>query len=159
MKRYLRFTVLALAVILLVSFTAAQAEIIPPQGEGQIGIGAVVEYDNLELRKGPGADYELIKTLPFGSLVIVMKDEDAWAECVLSDAEDAESGWVSLECIGMDPAWYRADNATPVFAWDDTASPMVARIPEGEMVPILKQDGDWIVVTLRSAAGWIYVGE
>ena len=31
----------------------------------------------------------------------------------------------------------------------------VGLLDDGEMLPILKDDGDWLVVGLRGAAGWI----
>ena len=41
MKNKTRLMILTLAVVILGSFAAVRAEIIPPQGEGQIGLQAV----------------------------------------------------------------------------------------------------------------------
>ena len=65
------------------------------------------------------------------------------------------AGWVNADYIAVDPAWYRADNATPVYAWNDTEAPKVALLDAGTELPILKDDGDWLIVSLRGATGWI----
>ena len=57
--------------------------------------------------------------------------------------------------LAIDPAWYRTDKATPVYAWNDTAAPKVGLLDKDTVLPILKDDGGWIVVGLRGASGWI----
>ena len=51
--------------------------------------------------------------------------------------------------------WYKTAESTPVYAWNDTEAPKVALLDAGTVLPILRDDGDWIVVGLRGAAGWI----
>ena len=87
---------------------------------------------------------------------MVLKQSGGWAQVILSDDVDAEpAGWVNAEYIIIDPAWYRTDETTAVYAWDDTSAPKVALLDPGTKLPILKEEGKWVVVSLRGAAGWI----
>ena len=156
MKNKTRLMILTLAVVILGSFAAVRAEIIPPQGEGQIGLQAVVLCESLTVRAAPARDAAAVRTLPYGAVIAVQEQTDGWAECFVSDAVDAgPSGWVSTDYIAVDPAWYRTVAATPVYAWNDTAAPKVALLDRDTTLPILKEDGEWLVVSLRGAAGWI----
>jgi SH3-like domain-containing protein len=85
-----------------------------------------------------------------------MNQEHGWANVVLGDSEDSPSGWVKESFLAIDPAWYETEDSTPVYAWNDTSAPTVALLGAGTTLPILRDDGDWIVVSLRGAAGWIY---
>lgn len=134
--------------------------VIPPQGEGQIGLAAVVLCETLTLRQGPGADSKAVGTLRFGDHLLVTRQEDGWAEIFLSDDVDATAaGWVNADYILVDPAWYRTGASTPVYAWNDDAAPKVALLPAGTTLPILKDEGAWLIVSLRGATGWIHVGD
>ena len=146
----------ALAMILSAG-SICHASIIAPYGPGQIGLSAVVLCESLSLRQESTADAEAVKTLHFGDRIIVMSQKDGWAECCLSDAVDAgPEGWAKSEYIAIDPAWYKTDAVTSVFAWNDTGAKKVAELDKDVTLPILKDDGDWLVVSLRGASGWIY---
>ena len=133
--------------------------VIPPQGEGQIGLTAVVLCETLTLRQGPGAASKAVGTLRYGDHLLVTRQENGWAEIFLSDAVDAvAAGWVNTEFILIDPAWYQTSASTPVYAWNDTSAPKVALLSKNTTLPILKDEGEWIIVSLRGAAGWIRAG-
>ena len=132
------------------------AEIIAPYGAGQIGYTAVVLCEKLTVRQERSYTSAEVKTLHYGDRLIVMNQKDGWADCVLSDSLDAgPEGWVNADFIVIDPAWYRTDEETPVYAWNDTSALKVAHLDKGTTLPILKDDGNWVVVSLRGAAGWI----
>ena len=158
-KRIMTLLVLAMMVCLNI----AQAEIIPPYGEGQIGLPAVVLCDELTLRQEPSTSSRTVQTLHYRDLINVTDQENGWARVVVGDSEDSASGWVNADYIVIDPAWYRTEKKTPVYAWNDTAAPKVALLdantefmdPE-TFLPILKEEGDWLIVSLRSATGWIH---
>ena len=156
--KHLRFVTLVLLVLALGS-TAAFAQVIPPYGEGQIGLQAVVLCESLTVRAEPAAGAAAVSTLACGDRIIVSRQENGWAECFVSDAEDAgPAGWVRSEYLAVDPAWYAADSETPVYAWNSTEAPRVALLDKGTTLPVLKEDGEWIVVGLRGASGWILKG-
>lgn len=142
-------------ILALGSVMAVHAEILPPHGEGQIGLQAAVLCNSLTVRREPNASSKVVTTLDFGALPIVMKQSDGWAYCSLGDSEDSDMGWVNADYIIIDPAWYRTDEKTPVYAWDSTDAPKVALLAKGTTLPILKEEGKWLIVSLRGATGWI----
>ena len=155
MKIQKTFALLLLALVILGN--VCQAQIIPPTGEGQIGLEAVVLCEKLTIRQEPRANSKAVKTLPYGFIFSVQKQENGWADCFPSDALDSgRAGWVNADYIIIDPAWYRTDESTPVYAWDDTKAPKVALLSKDTTLPILKDTGDWLIVSLRGATGWIH---
>ena len=156
MKKHAWLTILTVMILALGCVRAAGAEIIPPYGEGQIGLQAVVLCESLTVRAEPRTDAKAVKTLQYGSRFSVQKTADGWADCFASDAVDAgQTGWVNADYIIIDPAWYRTEKKTEVYAWNSTAAPKVALLDKDTTLPILKDDGVWLVVGLRGATGWI----
>ncbi len=146
-----------LSLLLLIS--SAQASILPAEGvqqgflsfTGMEGRRAVVLCESLSVcdaREG-----KKIATLQFGDHFIVTESWDGWATCYASDG--SISGWVRSDYIMIDPAYYVTDDDTPVYAWGNTLAPRVALLDPGETLPILLDREDWVVVSLRGAAGWI----
>ena len=156
MKKHVWLMILTVMIMIIGSMMTVQAEIIPPYGEGQIGLSAVVLCENLTLRQAPGANAGVLDTLHDGARIIVYEQKDGWAHIFTGDSEDSAEGWVKAEYLAIDPAWYRADSATPVYAWDDTSALKVGLLDKDTVLPILKDDGEWIVVGLRGASGWIH---
>ncbi len=155
MKRYVCLIVLAALILMIGSVGIAYAEIIPPHGQGQIGLQAVVLCEELTLREEPNASSDKVRTLEYGDLPIVIDQSNGWAYCALGDSEDSPTGWVNSDYLAVDPAWYRTEGKTPVYAWDEDWSPKVALLDGGTMLPILKDEGEWLLVSLRGAVGWI----
>lgn len=156
MKKYAWLTVLAAMILALGCVGFAHAEILPPHGEGQIGLEAVILCEELSLREKPSASSKVLKTLQYGDFIIVTQQADGWARCVLGDAEDSPWGWVNADYIVIDPAWYRTDATTTVYAWNDRLAPKIALLDENITLAILKEEGDWLIVSLRGAVGWIH---
>lgn len=139
------------------SIFAAQAEILPAKGQGQIGYEAVVLCESLTVRQERSSGSKAVKTLYYGDTFIVQDAWDGWASCFTSETVDAsQTGWVNSDYIIINPTWYRTAETTPVFAWNDTMAPKVALLSKGTTLPILKDEGEWLIVSLRGAAGWIY---
>jgi len=159
MKKVRWLTVLTLLVMIAGSVAAVQAEVIPPYGEGQIGLQAVVLCEELTMRGSPDASSGAVRVLPYGSRINLpygrQLQPGGWAYCVLGDSEDSDVGWVKADYLAIDPAWYRTDRKTQVYAWNDPEAPRVALLDRDQMLPVLKEDGDWLVVSLRGAVGWI----
>ena len=147
-----------LSVILSCAGTARiRAEILPAQGEGQIGYQAVVLCESLTVRQERSASSKAVETLHYGDTFAVQDNWDGWASCFTSDDVDAgQTGWVNSDYIIVNPTWYRTDDTTPVYAWNDTMAPKVALLSKGTVLPILKDEGEWLIVSLRGATGWIY---
>ncbi len=165
MKKYGWLTILTALILTLGCMGLVHAEIIPPCGPGQqIGYPAVVLCEKLTLREKPSSFSKAIQTLNYGDLPIVIgadqptgaKEENGFVYCTLGDAEDSLCGWINADYIAVNPAWYVTEKNTAVYAWNDTAAPKVALLDKGARLPILTEAGDWYVVSLRGAAGWIH---
>ena len=163
MKKRTWLTVLTALMLMLASVSLAHAEVIPPYGEGQIGLHAAILCGELSLREAPDASSRVVKTLKYGDFIIVTEERDGWAHCVLGDSEDSKAGWVNADYIVVDPAWYRTEGKTPVYAWNDTSAPRVALLDANTelfdpntFLPVLKDEGNWLLVSLRGAVGWIH---
>ena len=158
MKKCGRLATLTALALIFGCFGAARAEILPAHGEGQIGLQAVVICESLSVRQGPGSDYQAVSTLEYGDTIIVQPETGGWAECFLSDSVDeGPAGWVNEDYLAIDPAWYRTEEKTPVYAWNEETAPRVALLDGDTTLPILKADGEWLIVSLRGATGWIHV--
>ena len=165
MKKYAWLAILTALILTLGCIGVAHAEIIPPYGPGQqIGYPAVVLCEKLTLREGPSAFSKAVQTLTYGDRPIVVgadlpagaKEENGFVYCTLGDSEDSPCGWINSDYIVINPAWYVAEKETAVYAWNDTAAPKVALLDKDTRLPILKEEGDWYVISLRGAAGWIH---
>lgn len=164
MKKHAWLIILTALVLTFASVGIVRAEIIPPCEPGQqIGYPAVVLCDTLTLREKPSASSKAIQTLHYGELPIVIgadqpsgaKEENGFVYCTLGDSEDSPCGWIIADYIVINPSWYVTEKNTAVYAWKDTDAPKVALLGKGNRLPILKTEEDWIVVSLRGAAGWI----
>ena len=145
--------------ILLLGLSCAHASVLPAEGiqqgfrqfTGLSGKRAVVLCESLSIcdeRNG-----RVIHKLPYGEIFITTEGWDGWADCSYSDGSIC--GWVRSDYIMVDPAYYVTDEAVQVYAYGDTMAPRVALLDKGEKLPILHDAGDWFVVSLRGAAGWI----
>lgn len=155
MKKAIRLTFLTVLILALGGAALVQAEILPPHGEGQIGLPAVVLCEELTLRENPSSSSKALRTLRYKDLPIVINQSGNWAYCALGDAEDSPVGWINADYLAIDPAWYRTNGSTPVYAWNSTEAPKVALLKKNATLPILKENGSWLLVSLRGAAGWI----
>ena len=157
MKKHGWPAILAALILATGNIGTAPAEIIPPRGEGQIGLQAVVLCETLTVRQQPSASSRAVTRLHYGDQIIVQPETGGWAACFLSDSVDgSRAGWVNEDYLAIDPAWYRTEESTPVYAWDDTLAPKVALLDKNTTLPILKNEGEWLIVSLRGATGWIH---
>ena len=130
MKKYGWLTVLTAMILVSGCIGVACAEIIPPSEPGQqIGYQAVVPA-------GP-------------------KKENGFVYCALGDSVDSPCGWLNADYIFINPAWYVTEKQTAVYAWNGSDAPRVALLDRGTRLPILKEEGNGYLVSLRGAAGWI----
>ena len=105
-----------------------------------------------------------MKTLNYGDLPIVVgadlpegpKEENGFVYCTLGDSEDSPCGWINSDYIFINPAWYVTEKKVTVYAWDDISAPKIALLDKDSRLPILKEEEDWYLVSLRGAVGWIH---
>ena len=86
MKKHIWLAAVTALILTFGSAGPVRAEIIPAQGEGQIGLQAVVLCQDLTLRQEPNASSKAVKTLHYGDRIIVQPQTGGWAACFLSDS-------------------------------------------------------------------------
>ena len=165
MKKFTWLTILTALILALGCLGAAFAETIPAAEPGpQIGYQAVVLCETLTLRESSSSSSKALQTLNYGDLPIVVgadlpagpREENGFVYCVLGDSEDSPSGWLNADYLVINPAWYITEKATAVHAWNDSTAPKVALLDKGTRLPILREEGEWYIVSLRGAVGWIH---
>lgn len=160
MKKYSFIALVAVLVLALGCLGTAQALVIPPQGMGQIGISSIVIRDGLPVYEKPDGTSKVTANLSSGTHFIVTDRTEGWAEVVLSDDVDAAPiGWVETLFVLVDIGWYLTGEDTPVYPWPDTFAPAFQVIEEGYLLPVLKDEGEWLVVSLNGASGWVHKTE
>lgn len=149
---------LIFTMLLLIAATA-HASVLPPDGISEdyaefTGIEAkraVVLCESLSVCDERGG--RTIATLSEGDHFMTTQSWDGWADCHARDG--SVTGWVRSDYIVVDPAWYVTDESMQVYAYPDFRAPRVALLDAGTKLPILHEEPDWFVVSLRGAAGWI----
>jgi len=110
MRKRIWLAVLLLVILPFAGIARIRAEILPAQGEGQIGYQAVVLCESLTVRQERSAGSKVVETLHYGDTFAVQDNWDGWASCFTSDDVDAgQTGWVNSDYIIVNPAWYRTD--------------------------------------------------
>lgn len=164
MKKYAWLAAAAALILVLGCVGSVCAQIIPPYEPGQqIGYPAVVLCEELTLREKPSSSSKAVKILKYGDEPIVVgadredgiMEKDGFVYCSLGDSIDSPVGWIKSDYIFINPAWYLTEKETAVYAWDDTTAPKVALLDKGTRLPILKEEENWYIVSLRGAVGWI----
>ncbi len=159
-----RVACLAMLTVLLAIVPVAQARIIPAEEPGQqIGYTAVVLCETLTLREKPSASAKAVQTLEYGALPIVVgadledgiHEKNGFVYCSLGDSLDSPCGWLNREFIFINPAWYVTEKDTAVYAWNASDAPKVALLEKDVQLPILREEENWYLVSIRGAVGWI----
>ena len=139
--------------VLLISATAF-GEIIQPIGPGQFGYDAVVISKTVTVRATQNANAKAVKKLSYGDHLAVMSLGNGWCECYLSET-DGLSGYVLEDYILIDPSYIVTEEPTAVYAWQARNAKKVGLLGRGETYPIIRAENNWLLISLRGAAGWI----
>ena len=86
MKKIAWLMIMVVMTVMFGSMWTVQAEVISPLGQGQIGLQAVVLCQELTVREKASSSAKAVKTLPYGTRIIVTKQSGDWAYCVLGDS-------------------------------------------------------------------------
>lgn len=148
------FLVICAFVLSLALCVSAGAEISHPVGPGQMGYDAVVLSKNVSIRPTTNANAKAVKRLNYGDRMAVMSAGNGWCEVYLSETEGL-TGYVLETYILVDPAYITIEESTPVYAWKATNAKRVGLISRGETYPIIRMEGNWLLISLRGAAGWM----
>ena len=117
----------------------------------------MVILNDLPVYEKPDVSSKVLMTLTSGRHIIVLEQADGWAKFTLSDSVDETfEGWVDAEYVLIDNAWYMTGEETPVYAWNDTEAPVFQYVEASTLLPILNNDGEWLVVSLGNASAWVH---
>ncbi|MBR6570179.1 MAG: hypothetical protein IKK75_06955 [Clostridia bacterium] len=153
---------ICMVLVLLTIAGSACATIIEPRGvdmefrmfSGIEARRAVVLCKSLSVHANPTASSRKVRSLTAGNTFLTWATENEWRNCYYSDG--AEAAWVRDYYVIVDPAYYRTDDLTPVYAYGDVRAPRIGLLDDGEELPIIMETADWCVISLRGAAGWVY---
>jgi SH3-like domain-containing protein len=116
-----------------------------------------LKSDEVNVRRGPGQDYDVIFTFVREGLPVEITEEfDNWRK--IRDAEGAE-GWVfhsllSGERTAMVAPW-EAEGQFPAHSGADAAAKVVAYLKPRVVTNVEECDGDWCKVAVQGIDGWI----
>ncbi|MFZ5519475.1 MAG: SH3 domain-containing protein [Candidatus Zhuqueibacterota bacterium] len=120
-------------------------------------IGKFVTTEKVNIRKGPGTDYPIVRSvLPNTTVNIIGKHED-WYEVNLITGE---SGWMFSK-LGDKEVYKKiiVTNKTEVHQEPDSESGVLANVEAGEIFDPIATQGSWYRITYkRGDTGWISVG-
>ncbi|MCR4875563.1 MAG: hypothetical protein K5922_00155 [Clostridiales bacterium] len=148
-----RFGICILVLFILITSTAL-GELTRPMGVGQLGYDAVVISKTVSIRPTQNANAKAVRKLNFGDHLPVMPVGNGWCECYMSETEGL-TGYVLEDYILLNPAYMTTEDSTPVYAWQDRRAKRVGLLGRGETYAIIRMDENWILISLRGAAGWI----
>lgn len=143
-----------LAILLTVICASACGEITHPVGPGQMGYDAVVISKTVTVRATQSANAKSVKKLSYGDRFAAVSLGNGWCECYLSETEGL-SGYVLEDYILLDPAYITTEESTPVYAWQATNAKRIGLLDRGQTCPIIRMEGNWLLISLRGAAGWV----
>lgn len=147
-------TGICLVLVLILISAAALGEVTRPLGPGQLGFDAVVISKSISIRPIQNSNAKAVRKMNYGEHMPVMSLGNGWCECFLSETEGV-SGYVLEDYILIDPAYVTTEEPTPVYAWQAQNAKRVGLLGRGETFPIIRMEGDWLLISLRGAAGWI----
>ena len=106
-----------------------------------------VTADILKVRSSTGTSSLVINRVTFGSELELLSYDGAWYKVQLSDGT---IGYVSAEYITPNVAYYGTVSASSLMLRSSTgtASPIIGRLSNSELVELLSYDGAWYKVRL-----------
>ena len=140
--------------MLAAAATAGLGEITHPYGVGQNGYEAVVISKNVTVRATQNTNAKSVKRLNYGERFAAMPVGNGWCEVYLTETEGLD-GYVLEDYVLLNPAYITTEESTPVYAWQARNAKRVGLLGRGETYPIIRMEGNWMLISLRGAAGWI----
>ena len=101
----------------------------------------------------------IVNTLQYGDRIILLQQSDGWGEYIGSDDVDAvPGGWIETDNLLIGPAWLWTNEKTPLYEQNDTTASEIALLDESGIMPVLKDEGEWFMVSPGggNAVGWIH---
>ncbi|HAM81538.1 N-acetylmuramoyl-L-alanine amidase [Ornithinibacillus bavariensis] len=132
------------------------------------GTTAIVTQDNLNVRSGPGTNYDRIGQLNTNETYPILTQQDGWVEMQL----DGFSGWVSTDYISIqghnanqsEETMAESDNRTIVISQDktqirngpSTENDIVSLANKGQAFDVIGETDEWLKVKSEEVEGYVY---
>lgn len=107
----------------------------------------------VNFRKGPGTSHAIIRKLQPGTRITVLSHSGSW----IKTAHNGSFGWLSLSYtrpLGELMPRVTAGETKLLAAPDPTSSVLTA-IPEGSLLPVTRESGEWIHTSWNGRNGYI----
>ncbi len=128
------------------------------QGAETIFHTATVLAQNVTLRDAASYNGKSLTSIPNGAVVDVVQENGAWLLVRYAGAKGSYEGWILREYVVLNAMTIilRSSN-TAVYAAPSQASPKVGSLPCYTALPVIGMWGDFYIVSLRSASGFIHM--
>lgn len=119
---------------------------------------AIVISKSISLRVEPNVRSERITTLPNATLLNVLEDQGHWLYVYAWSLEEKAyvQGWLKSDFVVRNPRFVTTHKATFVYAIPDRGGKKVGEVISGTQLVIIGEYGNYWVVNLRSASGFIH---
>lgn len=120
---------------------------------------AVINEDNLNIRNGPGTDFEQIGQANKDEMYNVINTQDDWVEIEL----DEGTGWIITEYITIDSEPKDFTEKTITIQQDNTQLrdgpstdyDIIHFADEGDNYDVIAQEGDWYEIVQENFTGFV----
>ncbi|QQK78499.1 SH3 domain-containing protein [Salicibibacter cibi] len=124
--------------------------------------GVVQGSDALDVREGPGTDYEVVGQLDNDTRVeLEGQTSDGWykinADDISEDAYVSEEGLEPVDAPDEDEGYVDADTSVNVREGPGSSYAQVESIPQGESIDLLGEVEGWYKIQLEDADGSTYI--
>lgn len=154
------------AIVLLFIFSIVLVFSIAADGKGKVNTGL------LNIRSGPGVNYDNLGQLSRDKEVSIVKIENNWLQIRLAQG----LGWVSSEYINVSEKPIPSTQNAPIFPGAEilkdtsgvinstlvnvrkepgTEGPSIGQLPKGEFVQLLQKKDDWYYAKSSKVEGWV----
>ncbi|MGI8316037.1 N-acetylmuramoyl-L-alanine amidase [Halobacillus mangrovi] len=130
-----------------------------PEASVQANV-AVIKVDNLNVRSGPGTDYERVAQVHEEETYSVLETEGDWVKIGL----DSQSGWVAKWMVtfkgdraaNVSSASVSKVNYLRIRSEAGLKGKVKGYLMKGDEVELEKQEGNWYYVTHEQNKGWVH---
>ena len=121
----------------------------------------IVISQNVSLRTDKSTGATRLASIPNGTVLDLLDEQNGWYYVNYWDTKTmtATQGWVLVDYIVRDPSFITTTKSTYVYSTPTRDSKKVGQLVSGTQLVVIGEYGDFWVVNLRSASGFIYKGD
>ena len=118
----------------------------------------IVISQNVSLRENPSTGARRIASIPNGAMFDLLDEQNGWYYVSYYDGKNASplQGWVVVDFVVRNPSFLTTTKSTYVYSTPTRSSKKVGQLVAGTQLVVIGEYGDFWVVNLRSASGFIY---